>query len=188
MTTRLMVPLTVLVATSSAAAPLPSLQNGDHKFANSICRGHELSVNDLAAAFGIVQVTLRQPAAAAAGRENQQIQVRVGKVWKAPPTDGSSGELQSKQILEVELMGQDWEADCKRMRKNVSYLLLLDRLQETELESATHWRVVFPPVRFGGKVKKVVKSLFCKASIFQLFLISSLVLNHCCQVPARFMG
>jgi hypothetical protein len=106
------------------------------------------------------------PAAAA----NQLIRIRVGKVWKqTTPTNGSAASVTStlgpKQSLDVDLAGTEMDdKNCKKLRKGVPYLLLLDDGQGQGLgqEAEGIWRAALPPVRLSQKLKKLIRPLFCQ--------------------------
>ena len=146
------------------------------KFPNSICRGHPLTLEALAAAPAVVQAKLRwlplpkEPAGQQA--TDQLITARLGKVWKAAATTGSpangsavSGALWTKQRLKMNITAVSWgdSAECKKLRRGEPYLLLMEQGQG--FETGEGWRLVFPPVRWGKKPKKLLKSLFCKVPI-----------------------
>jgi hypothetical protein len=108
------------------------------------------------------------PAAAA----NQLIRIRVGKVWKqTTPTNGSAASVTStlgpKQSLDVDLAGTEMDdKNCKKLRKGVPYLLLLDdgqgQGQGLGQEAEGIWRAALPPVRLSQKLKKLIRPLFCE--------------------------
>jgi hypothetical protein len=115
-----------------------------------------------------VRRTTGGPAAPA----NQLIRVRVGKVWKqTTPTNGSAalvtGTLGPKQSLDVDLAGAEMDdRQCKKLRKGVPYLLLLDDGQgqgQGQGQGAEgSWRAALPPVRLSQKLKKLIRPLFCE--------------------------
>jgi hypothetical protein len=147
------------------------------KLPNSICPDRVLTPAAITHSPAVVQATARWPVTAPTNQEpspllpptNQQLvwSVRVGKVWKAPPANGSSSvtaRLWAKKTLPVNMAVID-AADCKKLRTNVTYLLLMEQaLEKSDKEEEQRemaWQLVFPPVRLTKKTKKLIRRLFC---------------------------
>ena len=146
------------------------------KMPKTLCPGKTLTSAALSASPVVLQATVRwppgtnqQPAVQESTNQqpppaaNQLWTVRVGKVWKTPPPANGSHAVWAKQTLKVNMTKtmESWEAGCKKVRKQVAYLLLLVKEEGAE----DQWRAELPPARVNRKTRKLLKSLLCKVRL-----------------------